>query len=228
MSLPAVSLLLLAAVFFSADLWSWHRSIGYVGPGLSTLLANFQVFFVTLAGFLLLGQRPPASQLAAIPMALVGLALIVGIDWDALPGDYQLGIVFGLITAVTYAGYLLCLRRVREQSGHTSAAREMTVVSIFTAAMLGATVFAEGDSLAIQGAADMAYLLCYGVISHCIGWLLIAGNLHRVSAATAGIALLLQPTLSFAWDVLFFARGVSVQELFGAALVLAAIYLGSR
>ena len=54
-------ILLLAAVFFAADLWFWHRSIGYVGPGLATLLGNFQVFFMMLAGVVLLQQRPTAE-----------------------------------------------------------------------------------------------------------------------------------------------------------------------
>ena len=56
----------------------------------------------------------------------------------------------------------------------------------------------------------------------------IASSLPRVSTTEAGIALLLQPTLSFVWDVLFFARPMSATELLGAAIALAAIYLGSR
>jgi drug/metabolite transporter (DMT)-like permease len=223
-----LAILLLSAAFFAVDLWSWHRSIGYLGPGLATLLGNFQVFFITLAGFLLLNQRPHPSQLIAIPLALFGLVLIVGIDWQALPADYRLGVIFGLITAVTYAGYLFTLRQARAQSSHLSAAREVATVSLLTAALLGAAAMAEGVSLQIPSAADAGWLLSYGIISHCVGWLLIAGSLPRVSAAAAGIALLLQPALSFVWDVLFFARGFSLQELIGAMIVLAAIYLGSR
>jgi drug/metabolite transporter (DMT)-like permease len=223
-----LAILLSCAAFFAVDLWSWHRSINYVGPGLATLLGNFQVFFITLAGFVLLHQRPPARQLVAIPLALAGLTLIVGIDWQALPADYRLGILFGLVTAVTYAGYLLTLRQARAQSTHRSAAREVAVVSLLTAALLGMAALGEGVSLAIPSPADAGWLLSYGIVSHCVGWLLIAGSLPRVSAADAGIALLLQPTLSFAWDVLFFARGITLQELAGAIIVLAAIYLGSK
>jgi drug/metabolite transporter (DMT)-like permease len=70
-------------------------------------------------------------------------------------------------------------------------------------------------------------LLSYGILSHCIGWLFIAGALPRVSTTEAGLALLLQPTLSFVWDVLFFSRAVTVTEWLGAVVVLVAIYLGS-
>ena len=66
-----------SAVFFALDLWFWHRSINFIGPGLSTLLANFQVFFMMLAGVLLLGQKPRAVQLVAVPLALAGLGMIV-------------------------------------------------------------------------------------------------------------------------------------------------------
>ena len=44
----------------------------------------------------------------------------------------------------------------------------------------------------------------------------------------AGLALLLQPSLSFVWDVLFFARPVSTTEVVGAVIALLAIYVGAR
>jgi drug/metabolite transporter (DMT)-like permease len=56
----------------------------------------------------------------------------------------------------------------------------------------------------------------------------IASSLPNVSPSQAGLALLLQPTLSFAWDVLFFGRAMTPIELLGAAIALFAIYLGSR
>jgi len=39
--------------------------------------------------------------------------------------------------------------------------------------------------------------------------------------------LLLQPTLAFTWDVLFFHRPTDVTDVVGAGLALAAIYLGT-
>jgi drug/metabolite transporter (DMT)-like permease len=228
LSRRSIAILILSAVFFALDLWFWHRSIGYVGPGLATLLGNFQVFFMMIAGAVLLHQRPHVRQLIAVPLALGGLTLIVGLDWSGLPADYRLGIVFGLLTSVTYAGYMLTLREARARSKHRSAAREVAVVSLATAALLGLAATTEGVSLAIPTLADAGWLLSYGILSHCIGWLLIAGALPRVSATEAGLALLLQPTLSFVWEVLFFARPVTLTELIGAVIVLAAIYLGSR
>ncbi len=221
-------LLILASVFFALDLWFWHRSIVIIGPGLSTLLANFQVFIMMIAGIVLLRQVPRPMQLVAVPMALFGLALIVGFDWRELPEDYRLGVIFGLLTAVTYAGYMLSLRQAREGSTYRVPTREMAVVSVITMVMMAAVILAEGGSFAITTYEDLGWLLGYGVLSHCIGWLFIASSLSEVTTVDAGVALLLQPALSFVWDVVFFDRPMTGTELTGAAIALVAIYLGSR
>jgi drug/metabolite transporter (DMT)-like permease len=221
-------LLAAGAAFFALDLWFWHRSINYIGPGLSTLLANFQVFFMMAAGVLLLGQRPRAVQVVAVPLALAGLGMIVGFDWQSLPADYRLGVILGLLTAVAYAGYMLTMRVARTGSPHRLPTREVAIVSLGSAAILGISALTEGVSLAVPTVSDAAWLLAYGLVSHCLGLLFIASSLPKVSTTEAGIALLLQPTLSFAWDVLFFARPLTATELAGAAIALLAIYMGSR
>jgi drug/metabolite transporter (DMT)-like permease len=104
----------------------------------------------------------------------------------------------------------------------------MAVVSLFGAVMLGASALGEGVSLAIPRGADFAWLACYGVLSHGLGMLFITSSLPHVTTTQAGLALLLQPTLSFVWDVAFFARPMQPAEFIGAALALFAIYLGSR
>jgi len=220
--------LVLAAVFFALDLWFWHRSIIFIGPGVATLLANFQVFILMLVGVLVLRQRPRASQVVAVPLALLGLAMIVGFDWQDLAPDYRMGVIFGLLTALVYAGYLLTMRFVRKDVASGMPTREIAVVSVAAAAMLGISAVAEGQSLLIPSIADAGWLLAYGVLSHSLGYILIVSSLPQVSTTEAGLALLLQPTLSFVWDVLFFARPVTPAELSGAAIALVAIYLGSR
>ncbi|NNC55954.1 MAG: DMT family transporter [Woeseiaceae bacterium] len=228
LSTRAWTILIGASIFFALDLWFWHRSINYIGPGLATLLANFQVFIMMFAGIILLHQVPRLTQVIAVPLALAGLAMIVGLDWRNLPQDYRLGVIFGLLTAVVYAGYLLTLREARRDSEHPIPIREVAVVSAFSATMLGLSAMIEGHSLAIPNVQDAVWLIVYGIFSQGIGVILIASSLRQVSTTEAGLALLLQPTLSFVWDVLFFARPMTATETAGAAIALIAIYLGSR
>lgn len=217
-----------ASIFFALDLWFWHRSIYYVGPGLATLLANFQVFIMMFAGVIMLRELPRLSQVIAVPLALAGLAMLVGLDWRSLPQDYRLGVIFGLLTAVVYAGYLLSLREARRDSEHRMPIREVAVVSAISALILGISAMVEGESLIIPNVQDAAWLVAYGILSQGLGVIFIASSLRQVSTTEAGLALLLQPTLSFVWDVLFFARPMTATESAGATIALLAIYLGSR
>jgi drug/metabolite transporter (DMT)-like permease len=183
---------------------------------------------MTAAGIILLGQRPSGMQLVAIPLAMVGLAMIIGFDWQGLQHEYRIGVIFGLLTAVCYAGYLLTMRRARTGSRYAVPSREIAVLSLIAASMLGLAAIAEGESLRIPTMNDAIWLVCYGILVHAVGLMFIASSLAKVSTTEVGLALLLQPSLSFTWDVLFFDRPLSVVEGFGAAITLAAIYLGSR
>jgi drug/metabolite transporter (DMT)-like permease len=224
-ALPA---LVAAGLFFAADLWAWHRSIWIVGPGLSTLLANFQVFFLALAGLALFGERFRWQLGVGIPVAVVGLSMIVGLDWSALGPGYAWGIGYGLLTAVFYAGYLLSLRRARLRAEGSSAAGDLAAVSLISAVALGLSGIVEGESFAVPTLVDGGLLLAYAAVAQVLGWVLISSSLRSVPASSVGLILLLQPTLAFVWDVLFFARPFGVREGVGAALTLFAIWLGSR
>lgn len=217
-----------AAAFFAFDLWFWHRSILLIGPGLSTLLANLQVFFMIAAGIVLFRERPRPMQILAALLAVVGLALVLGRDWFDLAPGYRAGVMLGMLTALSYAGYLLSLKRARRDVDDPLPAVEVAIVSLVVASLLGVAVLVEGNSLAVTGARDFGWLLAYGVLAHACGWLLIASSLTVVTAAQVGLALLLQPALSMVWDVSFFGRTLSVIEFGGLALTLLAIFLGSQ
>ena len=181
-----------------------------------------------LGGLLLLGQRPSVVQVLAVPTALIGLGMIVGFDWGALAEDYRAGVILGLLAGLFYAAYMLVMRAARRDAVDKLPVSEVAVVSIGSAVLLGIAVMVEGESLALPTATDAMWLINYGVFSHCLGMLLIASSLRMVSTTQAGVALLLQPALSFVWDVLFFERPMSAVEIGGALLALLAIYLGSR
>ncbi|MEM9487542.1 MAG: DMT family transporter [Myxococcota bacterium] len=229
-SCPPRTLLFLVAggAAFAADLASWHRSIHYVGPGLATLLGNLQVF--ALAGFGILVLREPArwELLVSVPVAVIGLAMIVGLDWSALEPQYRAGLAFGLLTACFYAVYILCLRQARKSDPDGTAIRDLALISLISALFLLPIAMVEGVSLQVSTWQDGMLLLAYALVSQVIGWSIISGALPRVPASLVGLILLLQPLLTFVWDVAFFARPMTVREAIGGVLVLLALYLGSR
>ena len=83
-----------------------------VGAGLATVLGNTQVVLVGIAAWILLRERPSTASLTAIPVVLVGVVLISGvIGKDSYGVNPQLGVTLGIFTGISYAGYLLIIRR---------------------------------------------------------------------------------------------------------------------
>ena len=106
---------------------------------------------IAIAGIFLLKEPARPVLWVAIPLALTGLGLIVGVDWDALGPDYRLGLAYGLLTAFAYAGYLLSLRRARMAGSRASVAGDLAVASFVSAACLWAVAWLEDVSLAVGG-----------------------------------------------------------------------------
>jgi drug/metabolite transporter (DMT)-like permease len=221
-----LALTVLCGLFFALDLFSWHASIQYVGPGLATMLANFQVFVLTAFGLLFLGEKIHLRFLLALPGALVGLCLIIGVHWQQLSPEYRLGIGFGLMTAVCYSGFLLILRKLQAEAREFSFFFNLMLISAASAFFLGLSMVANGESFAIPDLRSWFALLSLGLFSQTIGWVLIANALPRIRTSLAGLVLLVQPAFSFVWDVTLFDRPTTMLNWTGAIITLIAIYLG--
>ncbi|MDT8438536.1 MAG: DMT family transporter [Wenzhouxiangellaceae bacterium] len=218
----------IVALFFTADLWLWHRSILFIGPGLSTLLANFQVFVLAAIGVLWLREAFSLRFGGAIVLAMLGLWLLFGREWASLSGDYRLGIAFGLATALAYSGYLLSLRGVQMPGTRLRPEGRLLQVSLLSALMMAGLNLFEGHGFAIPDRGSLAALVALGVICQVLGWLAISRGMPGLPASLIGLLLLLQPVLSMTWDVALFNLALSLPQTVGAVLALVAIYLGLR
>jgi len=218
---------LLCGLLFAFDLAFYHFSVDHVGPGLGTILPNFQVFIIAAVGIVFLKEKVHPLFLMSIPIAFFGLFLIVGIDWRALGPNYQRGVYCGLGAAVCYAGFLLSIRRLQADQMGISFFYALTLVSLVTSAFLGLEVWREGHSFGIPDMQTLLSLAALALFSQSVGWILITHALPGMRASLSGFILLLQPSLAFVWDVLLFHRPTSLLNWVGVVLCLAAIYIGT-
>jgi len=157
---------------------------------------------------------------------LGGLYLLVGNSWQSLGTDYRWGIVYGLLTALCYSGFLLILRKLQQEAPSFSFFFNLMLVSGASALFLGLWLGATGSSFVIPDRINWLALLCLGLFSQTMGWALIAGGMPRLRASLTGLVLLVQPLLSFVWDVVFFDRPTPLLNWVGVTGTLLALYLG--
>jgi drug/metabolite transporter (DMT)-like permease len=218
---------LLCGFLFALDLGLYHYAIAYVGPGLGTILPNFQVFILAGLGVALMGEKLRWRYVIAVPLALLGLVLVVGIDRLTVGGYDRLGVLCGLGAAACYAGFLLSIRKLQADQQGATIFSVLTMVSLTTAAILALEVLRSGASFVIPDHQSLAALVALGFFSQFAGWIMITNALPFVRASLSGLILLLQPALAFVWDVLFFQRPTSLLNWAGVSMALVAIYLGT-
>ncbi len=221
------TLIVLCSFLFALDLFFYHSTIEYIGPGLGTILPNFQVIILTIAGVLFFKEKLHISFILCIPFAFTGLIIIVGINWNQLSNLYLIGIAMGLFTAFLYAFFLLTLRKLQAGMENTSFFYVIMIISFATALLLAMEMIRSGNSFVIPTMKSFFALGCLGLFSQVIGWILITNALPHARTSYSGIILLLQPALAFVWDVLFFDRPTTLVNWAGVLLALFAIYIAT-
>jgi len=127
----------------------------------------------------------------------------------------------GIFTALSYAGYLLIIRR-----GSTDLRRPAGPVAISTAstalvAIVVGVLLGELDP--VPHWPSHGWLALVGITSQSIGYLAISISLPRLPAALVSIILLAQPVATVLLARVLLAEDPSLAQLAGVALVVGGI-----
>lgn len=215
-----------AGAFFAADLICWHYSIQDVGAGLATVLGNLQVVLVGLVAWLTLGERPEMRVIAAVPIALFGIVLISGVVGSGAYGaDPLRGVIFGVATGLTYAGFILVLRQSgRDLRRPVAPLFEATTAAAVFALLAGLVI---GDVDLAPSWPAHAWLVLLALSSQVVGWLLISLSLPRLPAALTSVLLTVQPVGSVILGVVLLSESPSLLQLAGVACIFSGIVVAT-
>ncbi|MGI8407251.1 MAG: DMT family transporter, partial [Actinomycetota bacterium] len=216
-----------AGIFFAVDLVLWHNAIAAVGAGLATVLGNLQVLIVGFVAWALLSERPHRGLFAAVPIVLVGVTLISGLfGGDAFGEDPLAGVIYGALTSVAYAVFILVLREgskdLRRVAGPLFHA---TAVAALAAAIFG---WITGELQAPETWASHGWLAALALAAQVAGWLLISVSLPRLPAAVTSVILLLQPVGAMILARLVLSEVPSMVQFAGAMLILVGVIIATR
>lgn len=220
-------LAVLSGMFLGADIIAWQSAINQIGAGLATLIANSQVVVVPFATWLLLRERPGRWAITAMPVVMVGLALITGLGREDSYGAHPLlGVVLAALAAVLYSGFLIAFRRANRSLAPQAGPLLEAVIGGWV--FIGVAGMATHSLVLTPAWPTHGWLLALALGPQVVGWMLIAHGLPRLPAATSSFAVILQPVLTMLWGAVLLAEFPSVVQLTGALMVLAAIAVATR
>jgi len=166
----------------------------------------------------------------SIPIVFAGVVLISGVVGAGAYGDDPvLGVVYGLLTAISYAAFLLILRQAG--SSDRPPAGPLFDATLSAAVFAGIGGVAIGNMDWAPGPEAQAWLVLLALSSQVLGWMLISVSLPRLPAVLTSILLMLQPMCTVLLGAVLLSESPSAIQLSGVAIVLAGVAvatLGTR
>ena len=191
------------------------------------MLGNLQVLVVGLAAWALLAERPERALFVGTPIVLGGVVLISGVLGEGAYGDDPaLGVLFGALTSIAYAAFILVLRQGgRDLRRPAGPLFDATVVAGIGAAGAGVAV---GDRDVVPAWPAHGWLVLLALSAQVVGWLLISVSLPRLPAALTSMLLLLQPVGALVLASVILDEDPSGVQLAGVVLILAGVLVATR
>lgn len=221
---PDLALIAVAGACFAGDMALWNWSLHLTTVANSTLITNLTPLVVMIAARVLFKEPITRQYLTGLPLALLGVALLVQAGAtrspDALKGD-----LLSALATLTYAGYLLALRKLRITH---SPAGILFKSGLVACALLFLIAWLAGEPLMPWRSSGWLPLLALAWVSHVGGQGLIAHGFGYVSAATGSLVLLVQPVVATILAWAWLGERLSETRWIGAVLALAGIAIASR
>ena len=210
----------LGAIGYATQAGLYFGALRELDASLLALVLYTYPAWVTLAAFALGRERLDARRLLALLLSSTGLVIVLA---GAAAGSFDaLGTALGLAAALAYTAYILV-------ADATGVARAPFALSTLVCA--GATVtFAVVG--AITGELDFGFepegwlwLACIATVSTALPIAAFFAGLARVGPSSAAILSTFEPVVTVTLAYLAFDETLSIVQLGGAALVLAAAVL---
>jgi drug/metabolite transporter (DMT)-like permease len=207
-----------AAFFFAADLAAWHTGIHMTKLGNATLFGNISSFAFAVWGLWLARRRPSPVQAAALTLAAIGAALLMGSSAE-LSARHLRGDLLAMTAGLLYTGYLIAVERGR---GAMAPLPLLFLASAFGAVMLLPFSLLLGEQIMPQ---DWTPVLLLALGSQVLGQGLLVYAIGSVPPLVVGLALLTQPAISAVIGWIVYREGLSTLDWLGAAAIGLALVL---
>ena len=209
--------------------WTYFEAIDRVPIGIALIIEYSAPLMVALWVRFVWKRQLPWVAWAALPVALGGLALVLGVGGGQLNGLSTIGILWSLAAGVAYAYYVLHAESLTRRRSSTAV---LGIGLSFGAVVLAIALpwwsypwwaLAQTATSAPLDAPAWLYCAYVVVLGTVIPFALMLAGVHRIGADGASVTAMLEPIIAggVAWVAL--DQVLSAEQLLGAAIVLAAV-----
>ncbi len=221
----------LALTGYGAASICFFYALLYADAAIVAVLLYAYPAFVTIAGWIFLGERISWVKVAAVAVTFLGCALVLGLASGQMHASWQ-GIVLGLGAAVGYTLFnLLSHRWLPGRSRLSMMAYTFGIAALLPAA--GALLLGGSDGLSTAAWTRMTWLLLGGivVIPTFAAVVLYLEGIRGLGPSQAAVVSTLEPIFTIGLAGLLLNESLGPLQWAGVALVLAGVVvseLGSR
>jgi len=185
--------------------------LNYLGPVFTAILSP-----------IILKERIERASVAALLMSILGIYLISHEELlNGASGDI-LGIIYGLLAGLSYAGFIIVSKKLRkEQSSLTTAFYSYVFAAIFLAAMSRPMA----PSLSTM---EWTLLLILSSVNTCSAVTLYLYGLAMVEAHKAVVLTYLEPLSAAIMGAIFLGQLLGPIDILGGALIVVSGYIVAR
>lgn len=207
-------------VFFN---WCYFNAMERMPLSAAAVLLYTAPVIVMLLSAPLFGERVTRRKLAALALALAGVASTSGLWAESQQGVTAAGLLFGLGSGVGYALYSVfgkfALRR---------CAPETVSAYTFVFAAAAAVPLARFDARALTALADVKLALCavgIGLVCSMLPYLLYTRGLAGTTPGRAALLATLEPAVAAAAGVFVFHEEATPARVIGIVCIVGAVAL---
>ncbi len=199
-----------------ATVLCYIASIQMIEVATSALLLYMAPIYVTFYVWVK-GEEISKNSLLALPLAILGLYLML-----SPYGSLTLGLIFGILSGIFYAGLFILMKRVREfmPSIHITFLSLIISTTILTPIVLFS--FNEVIAIFMQ---KVAWIVCLGLIPTALAFTLFNYGIKFCKTEKAPIFALVEPVSAGIFGYFVFGEVLTLKQIVGAGLILLGVAL---
>lgn len=210
--------LLLGGLAFAGDLASWHLGIVRTTLANATLFGNSATLIYPIYGFVVARALPSRGQAAALMLAALGAALLLGRSAE-LSSRHFTGDLLCVLAGLLYTLYFITMAQVRARLTPAPALALSTLSSIVPLLLIALAMHEQiWPHLwwPLLGLMVMSQIFGQGLMTRALG---------QLPPLVIGIALLVQPAVAATLGWIVYDERLAALDLVGAAMVAVALVL---